>query len=823
MITADTDATPIVSGHDADARLQGGAARGEWIGPAVNDSDTYQAALAYQARGWSLVALHWITAAGQCSCGRPGCKSAGKHPIDYGWQKVSSDPAQRWAPGTAGAIANIGHRTGTASGFWVLDFDPADADEAGDALFDRMLDAGIGAHVRTGSGGFHYRFALPDFVVRNRQSAGGGAGRTHGLPMGWDVRGEGGQVVAPPSVSAKGPYVELNAGVHVPPGWVLDMIRPQERSDPPNHTVSTESTAGLFPGGNGAIAGGAGEGSSHSADRIQAYCNKALGDELSKYEQTADGRRGNPAFNFGCNLVEVANLAGWSLDAVYPYFEASALRAGANAGGGGYLPHELPGQWQRAIEHVGGRCREMPPGPDVLPGFTPPFVGAGVAPAHDLRIVEPGDVPPGATGQETAPMLGPDLPLDGWTRDLRRAVYAQDVREAAEQFRRERDAAGRPSLASRVLTGDTLDSVPDPVPLIEGWLFMDSTARINGRPGQGKSFVAADLLCSVATGTMWAGLPVRQGPVLAVVAEGVSGFKLRIRAWESDRDRRVGAALHLVPFPVQTLDDVGWSELITYAAAVRPALITLDTQARMSVGARENDAADMGRVLDAVERLRAATGACVVLVHHATKTGDSEGGRGSNAMEGGVVSEFFVSKSGHVVTVKTTRQKDIESDAKVTFSLKPVDKSAVLTTQLSIVEPTGEMWKTEAIGLYEILRTEKLNGLTWAELFKAAKESATFYGKRTTFISQAWNNLLVRGLVVHGINPGDRAKFSVHVREEHGDTGVLTPNVGEWTVTDPDGWQTYRPDLIKDDADFTVNLGKAGRLDSSKRTSTPGK
>lgn len=391
----------------------------------------------------------------------------------------------------------------------------------------------------------------------------------------------------------------------------------------------------------------------------------------------------------------------------------------------------------------------------------------------------------------------------------KRAMELWTNEQAAALVNQWRGAA-RPSLASQVLTGDTLDSVPDPVPLIEGWLYLDSTARINGKPGQGKSFVAADLLCSVATGTAWAGLPVRQGPVLAVVAEGVSGFKLRIRAWESDRGQAVGPALHLVPFPVQTLDPTAWAELVAYAVAVRPALITLDTQARMSVGARENDASDMGRVLDAVEELRAATGACVVLVHHATKGGEGDAGRGSNAMEGGVTSEFAVSKSGHVVTMRTTRQKDIESDTKITFALRPVDKSAVLTQQLEITEPRGEIWRAQAIALYEIMRTARADGESWAEIMKSAKAHPAFVGRHTKFISEAWNNLLLRGLVIQrsGVQ-----RFSVHVLEVAGPDGVLTPNVGTPPPSaDPEGWHTYATDLIDSEADFGVNLGKGGRL-----------
>lgn len=814
--------------------------------------DLFAWAMEYARRGWSLVALHhveWNDGTPTCTCREGNAErhraQAGKHPRDSRWQQGGGDSPMRWQQGRA----NIGIKTGGASGFWVLDFDPDGVDDDdGHALLQRLAGEGYAPHVRTGGGGYHWRFTLPsDFEVRNRQSAGGGGGRTHALPMGWDVRGEGGQVVAPPSVTAKGAYVELLVDKewwkpYTPPAWLLEMIRPQVRDDPPDHMISTaDRFEGLpQPGGLGSSSEhGAGEGSSRPADQVQAYCTAALYAEVEEYGALQDGRRGEAAAAFARTLVELANTAGWPHDAVYRHFEAAMERAAGNAGGGGYAPHEVPNQWERAREHVGDTKRAIPPRVDVLPPFpTAPQAGADhttsatAAPAASnggLPIVEPGSpgastygVNGGASAQVTAtPMSAPEfLPppvIDPWQRAVAKRVWDDDVRDAASTFRATRDAAGRPSLASRVLTGETLDLVPDPVPLIEGWLFLDSTGRINGRPGQGKSFVAADLLCSVATGTPWAGVPVRQGPVLAIVAEGVSGFKLRIRAWENERGVKVGGALHLIPEPVQTLDPAAWAELVAYAVGMRPALITLDTQARISVGARENDSTDMGRVVAAVEELRRATGACVLLVHHAVKSGDAEGGRGSNAVEGATVSEFYVSKTGHAVTIKTTRQKDIESDAKATFDLKPVDRSAVLVHRIEFIDPSGavnEQWKIHARKLYEIFqRSSGATGITVAEARNTAAELPEFAegnsAKRAKELTKyALNNLIMRGLLIQRTR--ESTKFGVHVMERVGPDGVLTPNVGEWLVADPVGWQTYAVDVIDPNAKWSTNIGKSG-------------
>lgn len=807
-----------------------------------HQSPTYTAAVEYVRRGWRVIALHWALSDGSCSCGRATCKAQGKHPRDNAWATPERSQApERWASGHPGERENIGILTGKASGFWVLDFDPADADDEGLDLFSRLQTAGVYPHVRTGGGGFHWRFAMPadGREIRNRQTAGGGAGRTHSLPRGWDVRGDGGQVVAPPSVSAKGTYVELIEGDDVAapppyatPAWLLEMVAP------PDHTVSPVHGPLLAPypqpGGLGAgtesetVTGA--EGSSHPAVRVQAYAAGALLAECEEYSRLTDGRRGEAAAAFARSLVEIANLAGWSTSEggeIYEHFARAMTTAAGNAGGGGYAPHEVAGQWERAREYVGGRARVMPSALEVLPA---PEMAAPLdlpAAMQDFHIVEPGarsgghgstngSAPPaGVTGQATATTPAPRAPAappPGMSAAVWKEVLRLDDLEAAKRYRAARDLGARPSLESELLTGDTLDAVADPVPVVDGWLFADSLARLNGRPGQGKSFVAIDLACSVATGTPWHGQTVTQGLVLLMVAEGVSGVRRRVRAWEARTGRKVGEALIVLPRAVQTAG-AEWARFVALAAARRPALVVLDTQARVTAGLNENLSADMGIFVQALEDMRAATGACVLAVHHKGK-GESEGGRGSNAVEGAMVSEFDVWKRGHVVTVKNTKQKDIEGGYQFEFSLQTEGDSAVLVQKLEIVEPTGrEEWRDQAIVLYEILRAHSgAAGITESEAKKQAAAKATFNeGKSprtaTNLAGYAWNNLIMRGLLIRHV---ESKRFGVHVMERVSGDGVLTPNVGEYQVADPAGWQTYAPDAVDPTADWSVNLGKSG-------------
>lgn len=183
------------------------------------------AAKAYQARGWRTLQLHGVAYDGLCTCRdrtKPGHdKQAGKHPRDNGWQNAEPMTDAEIEKAFGGAIAcNVGIATGTPSGFFVLDIDP---DNGWEGL--RRLEADHGplapsCVVKTGSGGRHYYFTLPeDFEPTNRK---GGLKEYDGL----DVRGTGGQVVAPPSVSGKGPYTWERSGHPEPaPDWLMELSR----------------------------------------------------------------------------------------------------------------------------------------------------------------------------------------------------------------------------------------------------------------------------------------------------------------------------------------------------------------------------------------------------------------------------------------------------------------------------------------------------------------------------------------------------------------------------------------------------------------------
>lgn len=177
-------------------------------------------ALEYAARGWPVLPCHAPTQYGGCSCGHRQCSSPGKHPrLQHGLREASSDTAtvtrwwSRWPD------ANVAVLTGAASGLVVIDVDRRHGG-------DRTLEELVARHgrlprtatVQTGDG-VHLYFAHPGTRVTND------SGQRFG--RGLDVRGDGGYVLAPPSLHVSGrKYLRLERMNFIAPlpQWMIEEL-----------------------------------------------------------------------------------------------------------------------------------------------------------------------------------------------------------------------------------------------------------------------------------------------------------------------------------------------------------------------------------------------------------------------------------------------------------------------------------------------------------------------------------------------------------------------------------------------------------------------
>lgn len=167
------------------------------------------AAGAYLERGWSIVPIE------------PRAKRPSVAWLEFQHRLPTPAEVARWF---RRRDANVGIVTGAVSGLVVLDVDPqhgGDDSLAGLAAEHGPLPRTVEA--RTGGGGRHCYFAHPGDHVPNRV----------GFAPGLDLRGDGGVVVAPPSVHPSGrPYawVSGRAPDDLPlapiPRWLLAAAQP---------------------------------------------------------------------------------------------------------------------------------------------------------------------------------------------------------------------------------------------------------------------------------------------------------------------------------------------------------------------------------------------------------------------------------------------------------------------------------------------------------------------------------------------------------------------------------------------------------------------
>ena len=219
------------------------------------------AALFYLSLGWSVVPTHKVTrptggGATFCSCpAGSACASKGKHPA-VAWTRYQTEAADEgqlrvwFGPGGAFASYGVGVITGAVSNIFVLDADEGPGKQGADTLLNLQTlngDLSFTVQARTGGGGRHmiYRHPRDVWVTTGRNVLGPGL----------DVRGDGGFIVASPSLHESGAFYLWDEAAHprttpiaAAPPWVVEMAS----GEPPDVT-GTAAPRRAPDGGTGEI------------------------------------------------------------------------------------------------------------------------------------------------------------------------------------------------------------------------------------------------------------------------------------------------------------------------------------------------------------------------------------------------------------------------------------------------------------------------------------------------------------------------------------------------------------------------------------------
>ena len=303
-------------------------------------------------------------------------------------------------------------------------------------------------------------------------------------------------------------------------------------------------------------------------------------------------------------------------------------------------------------------------------------------------------------------------------------------------------------VAFDLLDAAAIEALPDLEWLVAGVLPAPALAMLYGDPGCGKTFTALSIALAVASGSPWLGRETRRAAVLYIAAEGVLGLKLRLRAHRekygvpppSTADMRFVASAIEIMNPDHVAGLLGQFK----AAGFRPGLIVVDTLARVALGADENSANDMGRVVAGFDELKRQTGATVLVIHHSRK-GGGKVERGSSALKGALDVSITCEAVGEGkavgVTLECDKMKDAEPFGQITAGLESVKLPCGASSL--VVTPPGDFLAqfraAHSEKILDLLRTQFAEtGATHGELKKAFV--AAELGSESTF-NRAWVSL----------------------------------------------------------------------------------
>ena len=213
--------------------------------------------------------------------------------------------------------------------------------------------------------------------------------------------------------------------------------------------------------------------------------------------------------------------------------------------------------------------------------------------------------------------------------------------------------------------------------LVKGLLPANGMAVLYGHPGSGKTFLALDWALHVALGWEWQGRKVKQGVVLYVAAEGLTGLKNRVAAFRKHHGV-AGVPFAVVPTAIDlqqpNADVERLIDAIKRAADhfdLPPAMIVIDTLSKTFGGGKENTD-DMVPYVANCGRISASFECLTMPIHHRPKDAESEEPRGHSSLKGGADTVLLV-ESGETKKVRVTKQKDGEDGIEMLFRLKGID------------------------------------------------------------------------------------------------------------------------------------------------------
>lgn len=241
--------------------------------------------------------------------------------------------------------------------------------------------------------------------------------------------------------------------------------------------------------------------------------------------------------------------------------------------------------------------------------------------------------------------------------------------------------------------------------LIKGLISKHSFTSIFGASYTGKSYVAVDLACRVATCEDFCGYPVKTpGAVVYIAGEGYDGIEKRFLAWSIKNNKKMNELpiyISLMPAALGNDDIMKTVEdSVRDVAALHDgkiSLIIFDTWARNFEG-NENDSSDTNAAVRTIDNLKNAYECAALIVHHTGK-GDQTKARGSSVLYGALDFEFSVTNKNSTIHMENTKMKDGTPPPILRFGFENIvvgqdedgeDETSAVLNQIDIEGITGQ-------------------------------------------------------------------------------------------------------------------------------------
>jgi hypothetical protein len=198
-------------------------------------------------------------------------------------------------------------------------------------------------------------------------------------------------------------------------------------------------------------------------------------------------------------------------------------------------------------------------------------------------------------------------------------------------------------------------------------------AFIYGPSMAGKTFLALDLMFSIARGVDWFGHKTKPAHVFYLPLEAGTGIRNRVAAWEAANVNADTSLFHMMAESKFSLGDgcdvdgvVEW----VMKDGGEGSVVVVDTFARATPGMDENSSEKMGAAIAEADRIAEAIKGLVVVVHHTGKDA-TKGIRGSSSLLG--AADTVIEVTGGNATPrgwKLEKSKEGKGGAQFAFKLE---------------------------------------------------------------------------------------------------------------------------------------------------------